>query len=157
MLKAYHLWSFYFRSRESSSYACSFSLQGSLPLLWLSFWWREKREAIRGNHRAHWNNGPWQVLSYPVWLTVAHSHPQKLQNKTDNKKIEGVRFDAVKGNTASKCKLCKHFYRMFKLAIRMAFTAPWHKMSLMHLKRLKGGWPIPMTWPLLYQEPYFRL
>lgn len=39
----------------------------------------------------------------------------------------GVRFGAVKRNTASYRKLCRHFYHMLNLAVRRIFTALWYK------------------------------
>lgn len=44
----------------------------------------QKTEAIQGNHRSRSTDCPWQVLSNSAWPIEAHSHPQKLQNSTDN-------------------------------------------------------------------------
>lgn len=77
-------------------------------------------------------------LTGPYLVCLAHSHPQKLMNQTNNKEgTEGVRLELLNG--INSCKLCQHFSRILKLAIRMNYTASWYKMSRMDLKRLKEG------------------
>lgn len=114
----------YLRSRENRSYACSFSLRGfpSTPLTELLME-SEKQKQFAETTELIETTEPDRFLVILPGPAEAHSHPQKLPNKTDNES-RGVRFGAVKRNKTSRRKLCKHFYNMLKSAIREAFIAP---------------------------------